>query len=311
MNSHRAGVAYVLIAALLFSTSGTAQALSDVNSTPIGLGAARLAIGVLVLVAVMPLFGQSRRDVVRLWRDRAVLVAGVCAGFFQWGFFTGVQQAGVALGTLLTIGSAPVLTGVLSWLLFGRRPSRVWVIATIAAIVGLAMLSKAGATHGSLVGVVAALAAGASVAAYMVAVKSVLDRGTHPVVLLTSAGAIAVFVLVPFVVTQPMGWLLDPRGMLLVAYLGIATLAISNTLQLQGIALLGAAPVATLMIAEPVLATVWGIVLLGEQVGVVGAVGLVLVIASLAAESLALTRSPRHAAEIAPMPGEGMAESLD
>ena len=292
MHSVRGGVVSVLLAALLFSTSGTAQALAGVDSTPLGVGWARLVVGTTLLVAVLPVFGQRRSQVLGLWRRPAALVAGACIGLYQWAFFAGVQGAGVALGTLLVIGSAPVFAGAVSWAVMRRAPARSWLIATTVGLVGLVLLSSAGLRAGTTAGVALSLTAGLCIAIYTVAMKTVLDRGVHPTLLLASTCAFGALLLLPVIGTQPLGWLAQPRGIGLALYLGVFTLAMANTLQLRGIRAVGPAPVNTLMLAEPVLATMFGVVLLGEQVTPLGIAGLVLVLASLGIQSLALARRP-------------------
>ncbi len=290
MHAARGGVGSVLAGALLFSTAGTAQALANVESTPLGVGWARLLIGTALLVALLPLLRQTRGDVLRLWRQPAALVAGACIGLYQWAFFAGVRGAGVALGTLLVIGSAPVFAGAIAWTMQRRRPDRGWLTATAAGLAGLVLLSSAGLTAGSPAGVALSLTAGLCIAIYTVAVKVVLDRSIHPVTLLASTCAFGGVLLLPVIGTQPLGWLLEPRGIALAVYLGVFTLAAANTLQLRGIRALGPAPVNTLMLAEPVLATLFGVLLLGESVTAMGWVGLLLVLASLSIQSLALAR---------------------
>lgn len=280
----------MLLAALLFSTSGTAQALADVEATPLAVGAFRLLVGTTLLIVLLPAFGQRRRDVLRIWRMRIALVAGACIGLFQWAFFAGVKGAGVALGTVLVIGSAPVFAGVLSWIVFRRAPSRAWALATGIGVAGLVLLSSAGMSAGSPEGVILSLTAGAAVAVYTVGAKVLLDRGVHPILLLASTCAFGGVLLLPIAAMQPLAWVLEPRGIALVLYLGIATLAMANTLQLRGIRTLGPAPVTTLMLAEPVLATILGVIVLGESLGGVGWLGFVLVLGSLTLESVTLLR---------------------
>lgn len=293
----------MLLAALLFSTSGTAQALADVDATPLAVGAFRLLVGTTLLIVLLPTFGQRRRDVLRIWRMRVALVAGACIGLFQWAFFAGVKGAGVALGTVLVIGSAPVFAGVLSWIVFRRPPSRAWALATGIGVAGLILLSSAGMSAGSLDGVILSLMAGAAVAVYTVGAKVLLDRGVHPILLLASTCAFGGVLLLPIAAMQPLSWVLEPRGVALVLYLGIATLAMANTLQLRGIRALGPAPVTTLMLAEPVLATLLGVIVLGESLGGVGWLGFVLVLASLALESVTLLRGRAPRAVPVSVPG--------
>lgn len=293
----------MLLAALLFSTSGTAQALADVDATPLAVGAFRLLVGTTLLIVLLPAFGQHRRDVLRIWRMRVALVAGACIGLFQWAFFAGVKGAGVALGTVLVIGSAPVFAGVLSWIVFRRPPSRAWALATGIGVAGLILLSSAGMSAGSLDGVILSLMAGAAVAVYTVGAKVLLDRGVHPILLLASTCAFGGVLLLPIAAMQPLSWVLEPRGVALVLYLGIATLAMANTLQLRGIRALGPAPVTTLMLAEPVLATLLGVIVLGESLGGVGWLGFVLVLGSLTLESVTLLRGRAPRAVPVSVPG--------
>ena len=71
-------VAAVLGAAVLFGTTGTAQALGPDGTSPLGVGAVRLAVGGLALLLVLPLVGGSTRAATGLWRTPLGLVAGAC-----------------------------------------------------------------------------------------------------------------------------------------------------------------------------------------------------------------------------------------
>jgi DME family drug/metabolite transporter len=175
----RGAVGAVLLSAVLFGTTGTAQALGPASSTPLGVGAARLAVGGLALLVLLPAVGTQRADVLALWRTRGGLVAGLCAGLYQVCFFAGVQRAGVAIGTLAAIGSGPVLTGLLARWLLGDRPGRTWLAATGLCLAGLSVLVLGGAASGrtDALGVLLAVLAGLSYAAYTVLAKQQLGAG--------------------------------------------------------------------------------------------------------------------------------------
>ena len=59
----------------------------------------------------------------RAWAPRpcAAAVAGVAV--YQLAFFAAVADTGVAVGTIVALGSAPTLTGLFEWIVDGRRPS--------------------------------------------------------------------------------------------------------------------------------------------------------------------------------------------
>ena len=137
-------VAAVLAAAVLFGTTGTAQALGPDGTSPLGVGAVRLAVGGLALLAVLPMLGGSAVRATGLWRTPLGLLAGGCTALYQVCFFAAVDRAGVALGTLVTIGSGPVFAGLLGAVLLRERVQAAWLVATGTCVVGLALLSLAG-----------------------------------------------------------------------------------------------------------------------------------------------------------------------
>lgn len=276
-------VAAVLLAAALFGTTGTAQALGPDATTPLGVGAARLAVGGLALLAVLPLLGPTWREAAALWRTPVGVVAGVCTAAYQVCFFAGLERAGVAIGTLVALGSGPVLTGVLARLLLGERPGRAWLVATGLCLAGLSALVLGGSPTGAVdpVGAVLALLAGLSYAAYTVLAKQQLDAGHRPAAVMAAAFGLGGLLSLPLLLTQPLGWLAGADGVLLALYLGLITVTVGYLLFVRGLAALPAGPVTTLMLAEPVVATALGLVVLDERLTWLGAVGTALVLIGL------------------------------
>src|SRR5262245_53096041 len=93
----------VLLAAVCFGTTGTAQALGPAGLSPTGVGAARILIGgsLLVLVALVMHGGRALTRV----NPRPALVAGAAVAVYQLAFFAAVKDTGVAVGTIVAIGS--------------------------------------------------------------------------------------------------------------------------------------------------------------------------------------------------------------
>ena len=287
-------VAAVLGAAVLFGTTGTAQALGPEGTNPLGVGAVRLAVGGLVLLLVVPLVGGSARGATGLWRRPVGLLAGTCTALYQVCFFAAVDRAGVALGTLVTIGSGPVFAGLLGAVLLGERVRASWLVATGTCVAGLALLSLAGSGDGATepVGLLLALASGAAYAAYTVAAKRLLRGGQASGEVMASAFALGGLLLLPLLATQPLAWLAGPGGWALAAYLGLVTTTAAYLLFGRGLAVLAAGPVTTLVLAEPLVATVLGVGVLGERLPALGVAGAGLVLAGLALQGVASTRRP-------------------
>jgi DME family drug/metabolite transporter len=282
----------VLAAATLFGTTGTAQALGPSATTPLGVGAARIVIGGAGLLAVLPLLGGRRGDAVRLWRTPWGILAGLTTALYQVCFFGGVSRAGVALGTLVTIGSGPVFTGLLSWLALRERPRSSWVLATAVCVVGLALLVGSGASSPDVdpVGLLLALASGFGYAVYTVAAKRLMNDGHRSDEVMAAAFGLGGLVLVPVLLTQPLAWLATPSGLVMALWLGLATTTAAYVLFGRGLRHLPAGPVTTLVLAEPVVATVLGVVVLGESLEPLGWLGAAFVLAGLALQGVVSAR---------------------
>lgn len=284
-------VLLVISAGGLFGTAGTAAALGPAGTTPIGVGILRIEIGALALLAAMPLLGASPRRLILLWRTPAMLVTAFCAGAYQLCFFAGVSRVGVALGTLVAVGSAPIAAGLVGWLALRHRPTIGWLLATTVCIVGLGLLTAADiVAGGDWLGLFLALAAGMCIAGYNVAAKFQLNRGASAIEVPAASFALGGLALLPILATQPLGWLAQPAGAALALYLGTATMGLANFLLARGMRGITPGSATTLMLADPAVATILGVVVLGEVLSTGQAFGMVLVLIGLGLEGFVATR---------------------
>lgn len=109
-------VALVVCAAVCFGTTGTAQRLGPDEASSSAVGLARVVVGGLLLGLVAWWTARRRGEALPSagWSQRGtVLVAGAAVLAYQPLFFAGTRLNGVAVGAVVTLGAAPVLTGVL------------------------------------------------------------------------------------------------------------------------------------------------------------------------------------------------------
>ncbi|PVW04851.1 hypothetical protein DEA06_08805 [Microbacterium sp. Gd 4-13] len=300
----------VVAAAVLFGTTGTSQALGPADTTPLAVGAMRLAIGGTALAAIgLSLGARSRRRASASPRltPRAVAlmaVTGVCLAVYQPLFFLGTERNGVAVGTVVALGSAPVIAGLIEWALTKRRPSVVWVAATTLALVGVVLLGVGGADGAAgadPLGFVGSVGAGASFAVFANAQRRLMDGGWDPFTVAGAMGATSAavaFAALPFV---DLSWLGAPGGLAMSLWLGLATIAVAYTLFTWGLGRLTASVAATLTLAEPLTAGVLGVAVLGERLSPLAVGGLAVLGAGLVL--LAVGSRPRR--DPAPFAVEG------
>ena len=274
----------VLIAAILFGTTGTAQALGPDGSTPMTVGASRILIGGSLLAAMALASGGFRGR----WPLGQVLLAGAGVAVYQLAFFQAVADTGVAVGAIVAIGSGPVFAGILERVLDGAWPGRTWLVATALATAGVAVLSLASATDASLsaAGIGLALVSGLGYATYTIVAKRLLRLGHTPVAVMGASFGLGAVLLLPVLLLGDTAWLHTPDGLALALYLGIVPTALAYSLFARGLRNLDASEVTTLVLAEPLTATVLGVVVLDERVGTGGLLGAVLILAGLAVLAL-------------------------
>lgn len=289
----------VLAAAMLFGTTGTSQALGPEGTTPLSIGVMRMVVGGtgLALIAFLLAARHARRrpddaaPAPRLGvRSLSLMVlTGACLAVYQPLFFLGTARNGVAVATVVALGSAPILAGLLEWALTRRMPSATWIGATTLATLGVVLLGvggEAGGTEGAggtdPIGLLASIGAGASFAVIANAQRRLLDEGWDPFTVVGAMGASSAVICalaLPFV---DLAWLGTASGVVMTLWLGLATISIAYVLFTWGLSGLTAATAATLTLGEPLTASILGIVVLGERLSLLAIVGLFVLGAGLA-----------------------------
>lgn len=269
----------VLAAAVLFGTTGTAQALGPVGSSPVTVGAVRIVVGGAALGCLAL---TAPRSIGRL-SPALVLLAGAAVALYQLTFFEAVHRAGVAVGAVVAIGSGPVVAGLLERVLGAPWPGRRWLVATALAVGGVAALAlgRAGGASASAWGILLALASGTAYASYTVVAKHLLERGAAPVRVMGAAFGTAALMLLPVLLAGNTAWLYHTRGVELALYLALGPTVLAYVLFARGLRRLTAAETTTIVLAEPVTATLLAVAVLHQGLGIAGAAGIGLVLGGI------------------------------
>ena len=270
----------VLAAAALFGTTGTAQALGPPGTTPLGVGAVRLAVGAAVLAAV----ALARGGAPTAWRRHAPALAlgGLAVAAYHVAWFAGLRRTGVVLGTIVGIGSGPVFAGLVH-LARGRRLARAWAAGTGLTLAGVALLAAQGGRGAPAdpVGLASMLSAGLSYAVYAQAAKHAIDGGLGADRAMAGVFVAGALALAPLLALEPLGWLATARGAAMALHLGALTIGLAYSLYGWGLRHLQVPTVVTLTLAEPLTAAFLGVALLGERLGSAGWLGAAVLAAGL------------------------------
>lgn len=287
MHSTARPIAAVLAAAMLFGTAGTALELGPDTATPLGVGAVRIGIGVIVLwVAILatPVRSTTVSAISENWRLMAIGGTGVAV--YTPAFFAGVERLGVAIGTVVAIASGPFFAGALESAWRGIRPSRAWLVGTTITVTGGTILIVAqsgggGAQEIGVGGMFFALLSGAGYACYSVTSKTTMARGVDSTLALAGPFTVGVVVVFVLAAREPYDWLATGPGALMAIHLGVLTTGVAYLMFGYGLHRLTTATTVTLVLAEPVTATLLAVVVLDESVAGLAWVGIAVLLVGL------------------------------
>lgn len=273
---------------MLWGTTGTAQEFAPSGSTSMAVGTIRLTIGGVALLFLA--LARKQISFGEKWSLLPVVISAFFVAAYQLCFFAAVAKTGVAVGTMVAIGSSPIAAGLLGFFIRKERLGRIWYAATFFALVGCVLLSVSGGGLSlNQTGIILALGAGFSYAMYTVSIKGLLDHHSPDAVMAVVFSSAAVLLL-PTLFFSSNSWLLQPRGVVVALHLGLVTAALSYWLYARGLKTVKVGNVATLSLAEPLTASLLGVFVLGEHLGIQEIIGIASIFTGIVVLAIFLQR---------------------
>jgi DME family drug/metabolite transporter len=274
----RGGLLLIVLAAVLWGTAGvstrTIYTLSE--TTAVSVAFLRLALSLPLLVGASAVILRRTGWCIGRRHFGLMAVSGVMLALYQLLFFAALQRVGVAVATLVTLCSAPVLVAVLSTALLGERPTRRLGLAAGLAVVGtIALVSPGeGTTVDGSTTVGLLLALGSACGYALVTIISRRVAGAYqPLLPVTVAATVGSLALLPILVWDGPRLEYPAAGWLLLLYLGVGPTAVGYVLFTRGMRTTAATVASVLTLVEPLTAAVLAWALFDEQLGPLALVG--------------------------------------
>jgi len=272
----------VLLAAFLWGLSGGIGGVLMADGWhPFVVSFYRGAIGLLFVLAWLALRprGSGLGDR-RLWFWSIIAGVGV-AGNFSF-YFLSISQGSVAVAATLMY-CAPVFVYLISFALRLETPSVLKWIAIAMVMVGVVLLTRIydiGAGNVSPLGVGAGLLSGLSYAVFIFGFKYAAPYGSPQAILVIAFAVLAAILVWPSDSAQVIAVLSTPSWPLF-AGLGVFGAGLSFIFYILGLNHTAPAVASIVAMVEPVTASLFGVVVLGE--GLVGPqiVGMMLILATV------------------------------
>ncbi|UOQ46373.1 DMT family transporter [Halobacillus salinarum] len=277
-----AGVGLVMLAAICWGISGgIADILMNKGWNPIVISFYRGAVGfICFFVWFLFRFKQNWVPSARLYLWSLLAGIGV-AGNFTF-YFLSIQASSVAVAATLMY-TAPVFVLLSSFLLRIERSTWFKWGCIAGVLMGIILLTGAYNTESisvSFLGAVTGLAAGLSYALFIFGFKNASSNG-EPKTTLTIAFFSFCLILFLFmdkkeaadvVTSGDLGWFL---------LLGLVGAGVSFILYVIGIKWTAASTASVVAMVEPVTATLFGVLLLGDHLTVIQMLGMVLILVTI------------------------------
>lgn len=278
------GLVYLVASGLLWGTGGLTGSLlgRQADLPALSVAAYRLTVGGALIVAFLLVTGKQPPTGRSAW-IRITIIA-LLAAFFQSCYFTAVSLTSVSLATLVTIGSAPVIVQVITWirrrpasLELGGRGAVAEIGTTCLALAGLGLLVGLPSGRFSEVAVLASAGTAVLAAAGFAAITLIgnwpvpgLDDLTVTGYAFTVGGCLLMGIAAAAGGVGSLGFAPRPASVGLLVALGTGPTAIAYTSYFRGLRSSAASTAALLSLLEPLTGTILAVLLLGNRLSPAG-----------------------------------------
>nr|WP_240721347.1 DMT family transporter [Pseudarthrobacter sp. NamE5] len=283
------GALCVVAASVLWGTTGTAATFAP-SVSPLAIGAVAMGIGGLLqaLYAVSAIAGQWPG---LLDRWRLVFFGAAAVAVYPLAFYSSMRLSGVAVGTVVSIGSAPVAAALVERFADGKPLTRRWMAGALLGVTGAALLSFT--SHGpegsasaanpwlSLAGIGLGLVAGATYALYSWAAHRLIGGGVSSRAAMGAVFGLGGFLLMPVLALTGRPLLDSWTNFSVGAYMALVPMFAGYVLFGWGLARIRASTATGISLLETVVAAVLAVLVVGERLPLPGWLGAAVVILSL------------------------------
>lgn len=283
----------IVIASFLWGTTGTAAQFAP-EISPLAIGAFAMGIGgvLLCLSARTSLINDAR---VLFSQPLIFLFGSACVAIYPLSFYSSMRLSGVAIGTVVSIASAPLFAALLEYFIGKRAVSLKWFISFVFGAMGIGLLAV-GKSQDTLalvtsqnqqvLGVILGLVAGLTYAGYSWAAKQHINAGANSKSAMAGLFGCAAVVLLPSLWFTGQNLFSNTIHTSVSLYMAIVPMFFGYLLFGYGLRSTEASKATLITLIEPLVATLFAIFLIGEVLKPVGWIGMVLVCLCLFIQSV-------------------------
>ena len=288
---YQLGTLSILFASTLWGTTGTAASLApDVSA--LAIGAFSMGIGGFMQACLSA--KSLKRDFRKVvHKKKTLLVSIIALATYPLAFYSSMRFAGVAIGTVVSISTAPFFSALLECL-FSRNQTitKRWMMSFTIGVIGITLLLASESSANSLFdhdmkhwGVLLGLLAGLTYAIYSWGVKAMIDHGIESQTAMGSVFGIGGVLLLPTLFITGDNLFASSTNTTVMLYMALIPMGLGYVAFGFGLRFVTASGASILTLFEPVIAAALAVAIVGEEISFIGWVGITLTLVCLFLQS--------------------------
>ncbi|MEZ8009629.1 MULTISPECIES: DMT family transporter [Vibrio] len=291
VNEFLTGTLAILFASILWGTTGTAASFAP-DLSPLAIGAFSMGVGGLIQA------GLAYRKILfafdKLLQNKKLLaVSALALAVYPLAFYSSMKLSGVAIGTVVSIATAPFFSALLECLISKKNNiNKRWLTSFAIGVVGIGLLvfSESSSANESgddlkLLGIGLGLVAGLCYAIYSWATKALIDKGIKSQAAMGSIFGLGAMLLLPTLWFTGDNLFSSQINVLVISYLTLIPQCLGYIAFSFGLRHVTASSANLLTLFEPVVAAVLAVCVVGELIPFIGWLGMFLIVLCLLIQS--------------------------
>ncbi|MFA0481241.1 DMT family transporter [Vibrio splendidus] len=291
VNEFQTGTLAILFASILWGTTGTAASFAP-DLSPLAIGAFSMGVGGLMQA------GLAYRKILfafdKLLPNKKLLtVSALALAVYPLAFYSSMKLSGVAVGTVVSIATAPFFSALLECLISKKNNiNKRWLTSFAIGVVGIGLLvfSESSSTSESdndlkLLGIALGLLAGLCYAIYSWATKALIDKDIESQAAMGSIFGLGAMLLLPTLWFTGENLFSSQINVLVISYLTLIPQCLGYIAFSFGLRHVTASSANLLTLFEPVVAAVLAVCVVGELIPFIGWLGMFLIVLCLLIQS--------------------------
>lgn len=291
VNEFQTGTLAILFASILWGTTGTAASFAP-DLSPLAIGAFSMGVGGLLQA------GLAYRKILfafdKLWQNKRLLaVSALALAVYPLAFYSSMKLSGVAIGTVVSIATAPFFSALLECLISKKNNiNKRWLTSFAIGVAGIGLLvfSESSSANESgddlkLLGIALGLLAGLCYAIYSWATKALIDKDIKSQAAMGSIFGLGAMLLLPTLWFTGENLFSSQTNVLVISYLTLIPQCLGYVAFSFGLRHVTASSANLLTLFEPVVAAVLAVCVVGELIPFTGWLGMSLIVLCLFMQS--------------------------